>query len=210
MTKLMEILRERLPTDIFTDTEVASLLSGSADARYGLIKRAIAKQDIVQLRRGVYSLGKRYQRAPLNLHELAQRIYSPSYVSLESSLSHHGWIPEAAYTVTSASAKRTTEFETAFGTFSYTHIPRFNFVGVDRVTHGRSIYLMATPIKALIDYVWVHKVDDLTALELAASLRIEEDLLRRTTRGALSQIVNAYKSNRVTRFAKSFDQEIWL
>lgn len=210
MTKLVEILRQKLPTDVFTDTEVNSLIMGSADARYGLIKRAIASDDIIQLRRGVYSLGKKYQREPLNLHELAQRIYSPSYVSLETALSHHGWIPEAAYTVTSVCTKRSTEFETAFGIFSFTRIPRFNFVGVDRVIQGRSVYLMASPIKALIDYVCVHKVDDMNVRELAASLRIEEELLGSTSRAILLQIMHSYKSKRVTRFAKSFMQEIWL
>jgi predicted transcriptional regulator of viral defense system len=210
MTKLVEILREKLPSDTFTDTEVTSILLGSADSRYGLIKRAIASGDIIQLRRGVYSLGKRYQRDPPNLHELAQRIYSPSYISLETALSHHGWIPEAAYTVTSVCAKRSTEFETAFGIFSYTRIPRFTFVGVDRVIQGRSVYLMATPIKALIDYVCVHKVGDMSARELAASLRIEEESLRSTSRGMLLQIMNSYRSKRVTRFAKSFMQEVWI
>jgi len=209
MTKLVEILREKLPTDVFTDTEVKSLLLGSADSRYGLIKRAIASDDIIQLRRGVYSLGKRYQRGPLNLHELAQRIYSPSYVSLETALSYHGWIPEAAYTVTSVSTKRSTEFETTLGIFSYTRIARFNFVGVDRVVHGNSVYLMATPIKALVDYVCVHKVGNMSALELATSLRIEEPLLKSTRREILLQIMNSYKHNRVKRFVKSLIQEIW-
>jgi len=210
MAKLVETLRDQLPTDVFTDTEVTSLFQGSANARYGLVKRAIANKDIIQLRRGVYSFGKRHQREPLNLYELAQRIYSPSYVSLETALSSHGWIPEAAYTVTSVCARRSTEFETALGLFSYTRIPSFNFVGVDRVIQGRSVYLIATPMKALLDYVFVHRVDKMGARELAASLRIEEELLRSISRETLLQLMKSHRSKRVTRFSRLLIREMWL
>lgn len=45
-------LREELPTDVFTDAEVIGLVNGTADRRYGLVKRAIAAGDLIQVRRG--------------------------------------------------------------------------------------------------------------------------------------------------------------
>lgn len=210
MKKLAESLREVLPTDVFTDTEVSSLVQGSPNARYGLVKRAIGNGDIIQLRRGVYGLGRRYQRQQLNLFELAQKIYPPSYVSVESALSYHGWIPEAAYTVTSISAKRTSEFETPVGLFSYTRIPRFSFMGVERVVEGRSIFLMASPTKAIIDYVCVHKIERGGIRELAAGLRIEEEHLRQLSGELFMKLVDLYRNKRVTRFARMLKREIWL
>src|SRR3989338_2842029 len=202
MKKLAESLREVLPTDAFTDTEVSSLVQGSPNVRYGLVKRAISSGDIIQLRRGVYGLGRRYQREQLNLFELAQKVYSPSYISVESALSFHGWIPEAAHTMTSVSAKRSAEFETPVGLFSYTRIPRFNFVGVDRVVQGRSIFLMASPTKAIVDYVQVHKIERGGIRELAASLRIEEEHVRQISGELLMKLVDIYRSKRVARFAR--------
>ncbi len=207
--KLGENLREVLPSDVFTDTEVSSVVQKSANAQYGLIKRGIANGDIIPLRRGVYGLGKKYRRQQFNLFELANKIYSPSYVSLESALSNHGWIPEAAYTTTSISAKRSKEFETPVGIFSYSRIPRFNFVGVERVVEGKSIFLMANPTKALIDFVYVNKVEGMGIKELMDSLRIESEFLGQISLELVAKLVEAYRSKRVTRFARRLTRGIW-
>ena len=170
-------------------------MEGTPDHRYGLVKRAIADGDLIQLRRGVYGLGKRFQRAPLNQFELAQKIYAPSYVSLESALSHYGWIPEAVYTVTSANLKRSASFDSPVGTFAFTCIPKFNFIGVERVVEGRSVYLIANPTKALAVYVIAHKVE-LRPKELAESLRIEEESWRQLSHKLLFEIAESYRSTR--------------
>lgn len=198
-------LRERLPTDVFTDTEVASLLEGSPDRRYGLVKRAIAEGDLIQLRRGVYGLGKRFQRAPLNPFELAPKIYAPSYVSLESALSHHGWIPEGVYTVTSGSLKRSASFDTPVGNFSYTRIPKFNFIGVERVTEGRAVYLIASPTKALADYIIAHKTK-LPPRKLMEYLRIEEESWEQLSYQLLAEIAESYRSTRLRAFLKALEK----
>ncbi len=205
--RLGENLREVLPSDVFTDTEVSSVVQKSANAQYGLIKRSIANGDIIPLRRGVYGLGKKYRRQPFNLFELANKIYSPSYVSLESALSYHGWIPEAVYTTTSISAKRSKEFETPVGMFSYSRIPRFNFVGVERVVEGKSIFLMANPTKALIDFIYVNKVG-MGIKELTDSLRIESEFLGQISLELVARLVEAYRSKRVTRFARRLTRGI--
>jgi Transcriptional regulator, AbiEi antitoxin len=195
-------LREGLPVDVFTDTEVAALIEGSPHRRYGLVKRAIASGDLIQLRRGVYGLGKRFQRAPLNHFELAQKIYAPSYVSLESALSHHGWIPEGVYTTTSASLKRSVSFDTPVGNFSFTRFPKFNFIGVDRVIEGKSIFLIANPTKAVADYLFAHKVD-LDPKELKESLRIDDEFFRNLSCQLFAEIVECYRSPRLRRFLRS-------
>jgi predicted transcriptional regulator of viral defense system len=195
-------LREDLPTDVFTDTEVASLVEGTPNRRYGLVKRAIADGDIIQLRRGVYSLGKRFQRAPLNHFELAQKIYAPSYVSLESALSHHGCIPEGVYTVTSTSLKRSVSFSTPVGDFSYTRIPKFNFLGVERVSVGKAVILIASPTKALADYIVSHKMG-LKPKELMEFLRIEEESWRQISFKLLSEIAESYRSVRLRAFLRA-------
>lgn len=207
MSTLALKLRETLPTDVFTDTEVMNLLEGTADRRYGLVKRAIANGDLIQLRRGVYSLGKRFQREPLNPFELAQKIYAPSYISLESALSHHGWIPEGVYTLTSASLKRSASFDTPVGIFSYTRIPKFNFIGVERNQEGKTVYLIASPTKALADYIVAHKVD-LSPKAVRESLRIEESHWRQLSFKLLSEIADSYRSARLKTFLRGLRKDI--
>mgnify|MGYP003523184722 CR=1 FL=1 len=69
-------------------------------------------------------MSSRIQRQPLvDSFEIATVIYGPSYISFESALSYHGWIPEAVRTTTCASVKRAKEFETPIGVFFFLHIP---------------------------------------------------------------------------------------
>jgi hypothetical protein len=173
------------------------------------VKRAIATGDIVPLRRGVYALGKRYRHQQFNLFELANKIYAPSYVSLESALSYHGWIPEAAYTVTSVALKRSKTFETPAGLFSYTRISRFNFVGVERIVQGNSIFLIASPTKAFVDYIFANKMETKRIADLANSLRIEPEQMRQISPDLIATLEKLYRSRRVTQFARMLSREVW-
>jgi predicted transcriptional regulator of viral defense system len=202
MTAFSRQIRAMVPGDIFTDTEVTGLIGGSEHRRYGLVKRALAEGSLLQLRRGVYGFAKFYQHAPLSHFEAAQKIYSPSYVSLESALAHHGWTPEAVYTTTSISLKRSKSFETPIGKFSYTRIPEFSFIGVERVA-SIPVFLVATPTKAIADYVVVHKVE-LLPNQLRESLRIEEDHWKKLSYNLLEQISESYRNIRLRAFVRAF------
>jgi predicted transcriptional regulator of viral defense system len=85
---------------------------------------------------------------------IANHLYGPSYVSLESAMQEYGMIPEAVYSVESITMKRTKRFNTSVGEFNYYHVPRGYYdIGVQtrRVTGGYS-YLIATAEKALCDH----------------------------------------------------------
>src|SRR5258705_210846 len=112
MNKLAEIIKEKTHQTIFTDSLLKTMIGGSDHRRYGLVKRALKSGDLIQIRRGLYVLGQKHRMTDVNLFELAQRVYGPSYISLESALSYHGLIPEAVYAVTSVCMKRSKEFET--------------------------------------------------------------------------------------------------
>jgi len=134
MSKLIETVKAQIPNDFFTTAELMRILLKSPDGHYGLVKRAIAKGDIIRIRRGLYVLSKRHQRNGIDLFELAQTIYGPSYISLESALSYHRWIPEGVQTTTSVSQNRSIEFRTPLGVFSYSRMPKFNYIGVERIS----------------------------------------------------------------------------
>jgi predicted transcriptional regulator of viral defense system len=152
-------------------------IPGSEDRRYGLVKRAIANGEIIHTRRGLYCLAPKYQKKTINLYALAQHVYGPSYIILESALSCHGWIPEAVYTMTSVSFKKAKEFNTTLGVFSYNRVPqKLFYAGVERLADEEgNIFLMAKPIKALSDYVYVQKKDWTGLKPVVESLRVEEE-----------------------------------
>lgn len=209
MEKLVEKIMEHCPSDIFTDDIVLNLIPGTADSRYGLIKRAIAKKEIIHIKRGLYVLAKKFQRREINLFELSQLIYGPSYVSFESALNYHGWIPEAVYTVTNASTKNAKEFSTPYGVFIYKRIPFPPLLlGVDKIESLQSSFLMATPWKALIDYVYIYKKEWRGIEPIMKSLRVEKENLEKTDFALLNQMEEAYKNSRIKKFIKGVKKDL--
>ncbi len=205
MKKLIKQLKNNLPMTVFTDSEVILFASGSAHARYGQVKRNISSKDIIQLKRGVYCLGPKNLKQPINLFEVANKIYSPSYVSLESSLSFHGLIPEGVMTVTSISSKRSKEFENELGIFSYSKDQKFNFLGVERVVYNDSIFLMAEPTRALIDLIILNHIKSIHLDDWFDSLRIDQKELKKLISiKLLRQLGGIYKNQSVNQFIKNY------
>ena len=212
MNKVPERVFELLPWSQFTTQELAALFPGSEDRRYGLVKRALASGEIIRIRRGLYCLAPKYQKKSINLYALAQLAYGPSYVSLESALSWHGWIPEAVHGITSASFGKSKEFTTPLGVFSYDRVPqRVFYTEVERLTDASgNVFLMATPLKALADYVYVHKRDWTGIKPVIGSLRIEREELKQVTGGILESLASNYNSSRVSRFLEGLREDLNL
>jgi hypothetical protein len=212
MNKLTEKIFENAPYGCFTSQDVATLFPESEDKRYGLVKRAIASDEIIHIRRGLYCLAQKYQKKNINLYALAQHIYGPSYISLESALSRHGWIPEAVYTLTSVSSGKSKEFKTPLGAFSYNSVPQKVFyAGVERLAdEAGNIFLMASPMKALADYVYVNKKDWAELQPVAESLRIEREEFESVTSEDINALIENYTSQRVRKFLKGLRKDLKL
>ena len=209
----MNRLTERffqVPSGVFTQPEVAVAVEGSEFSRHGLVKRALARGEILNIRRGLYCLAPKYQKKTVSVYALAQRIYGPSYISLEAALSYHGWIPETVYTCTCASFGNAKEFNTPLGIFSYQRIPQKTFyAGVDRcVDPDGNVFFMASPAKALADYVYVHKPDWTCIDEAAASLRIEPEDLATAAPEQIVLLTENYSNKRVRRFLASWKEAL--
>jgi hypothetical protein len=93
MQKLTETVLEKSETGTFTLMEMACWVGGSSDRQFALLKRALKSGEVMRIHRGLYGLAFKYLRRKLDPLVLAQHIYGPSYISLETALSYHGWIP---------------------------------------------------------------------------------------------------------------------
>jgi len=210
MNKLVELVIERIPNAVFSDTEVINLMKVSEDSRYGLIKRATASGDIAYIKKGLYSLAPKYQRRKINLYQLAQYVYGPSYISLESALSYHGWIPEAVPTITGICMKKSKDFKTPLGYFSFKRIPTALFYqGVERIQLEKGdVFFMARPFKALVDYVYIHR-KNWQGLEAARdSLRIEAMYFESVQLEELKTLRENYTNHRVQKFIAGAGREL--
>jgi hypothetical protein len=210
MQTLTEIALEKAERGVFTRQEIDCWSPGSPDRQFSLVKRSLAAGEVVRIHRGLYALSDKYLREKIDPLALAQRIHGPSYISLETALSGHGWIPEAVYTITSVSLDRAREFDTPFGRFSFTRVPQKTFyAAVDRAESRQGgSFLLASPLKALADYVYVHKRDWASAQPVIESLRVDEGSLAGVTAEEFDALVGNYTSQRVRRFLKGLRKEL--
>jgi len=211
MQNLTEIALEKAARGVFTRPEVACWTGGSPDRQFSLLKRAVAAGEVVRIHRGLYCLAAKYLRQKIDPLVLAQRIYGPSYISLETALSYHNWIPEAVYAVTSTSLDRSREFDTPMGRFSFTRVPQKTFYAeVKRVEkEGGGSFLLASPLKALADYVYAHRCDWNSARPVVESLRVDESSLAAADLPSFDRLLANYTARRVRRFLKGLRKDLF-
>ncbi len=214
MTTLKDkIIEAGFADHILTDVDLNTMLDGTTAVRYGLVNKALKKEEIITIRRGLYLLADKYRQKKLSKFFLASRIAPHSYISLESALSYHGWIPEQVKTVTSVLAcGRTKKFVTSFGEFAFYQLPvnEYEFLtGVVRVEEiADEPFLLASPLRALVDYVYIKKIDWQGIRYLTEGLRIEIKQLMQINRNDFFEIKKIYRSKRVLHFLDNLKQEI--
>jgi len=102
------------------------------------------------LRRGIYKIAYPEEKEIPDLY-IANRLYEPSYVSLETVLSMYSLIPEVAMGVTSITTRPTR----SFGAFIYRTVKPHAFVGYRIIRENGFEVRVAEPEKALVDYLYL-------------------------------------------------------
>ncbi len=210
MNRLTKSIIENLPNPVFSVHDLAVLEPSSDNIRHALVKRAVADGDLIIIRRGLYALSSLYRKVDINAFSVAQLIYGPSYISLESALSAHGWIPEGVRDIISVTCRLPKDFDTPLGHFSYVRVTQKTlYAGVRRVTNDAGMtWLIASPLKALADYVYSRRLDWTSIDPLINSLRIEEEQLAELVQGDFDELEGNYTSVRVRRFLEGIRKEV--
>lgn len=214
MSAILE-LRAAIPNEVFEDKDLKLVLRHlSGSARISLLKRLIKKNDLLRVSRGVYAFGEPWRKKGLSQFTIANHLYSPSYVSYHSALSHHGLIPEAVYTTTSACVQQKIKhYKTPFGDFTYDHVPINAFrLGVVHENLGHGFILMATPIKALFDMIYFYRKDYKTLENLEQDLRVDLDDLSHFVKNEKYQdleiLAKAYRKKNCLNFFQVLIKEL--
>ncbi|MBI3590084.1 MAG: hypothetical protein HY094_01740 [Candidatus Melainabacteria bacterium] len=112
---------------------------------------------IVPIRRGLYLLNKEDRKIEPSLFYLANQMFIPSYVSLESALAYYGLIPEFVAQVTSVTSRKTCKFKNEVGVFSYQHLHPKCFTGFNNMKELNDLsVLIANPEKAVVDFLYLN------------------------------------------------------
>ena len=103
-------------------------------------------------------------------YRISNCLHRPSYISLESALSHYGLIPEAVYSVQNITTRKTIAYETIAGTFNYRNIKAQLFFGYEVDNNQTIPLLIASPEKAILDYLYLNHqlntIEDIEGLRL--------------------------------------------
>lgn len=192
-----------------TRTELALLVDRSVDACDAIIRRAVKEGYLKRLRRGLYMITSKISAAQPDAREIAQQLYGPSYISFESALSWHGWIPEGVTVLTSASVKQRKEFETPIGAFSYEPVPSGAFhLDLQQVRTENGAFLMAGPWKALADLIYLRQKEWPDLEHISQDLRIEREDLLESNLDGLKDLSEHYPNGRTRRQLKRYYREL--
>lgn len=158
-SKLMSLV-DKLPC--FTIGNV--LVSGIRENYLRIFLSRKAKNGhLVRLKKGLYISGKFIEKEKNKekyselLEFLTNRIYSPSYLSLDYVLYEHNLLTEVPMNFTLLTRNKTKTFSNSLGNFIYHHIKNELFLGFNVIKNNNFVICKATKMKALFDFLYLRK-----------------------------------------------------
>lgn len=140
--------------NIPVDYSVLSTLYSGYKFPRNKIANLEASGILIRLKRGMYVVSPDMSGKLLSTELIANHIYGPSYVSMESALSYHGLIPERVNVVRSITTKRGRDFENLISRFEYINSSEKYFpIGITQEINIDYTFLIASPEKALCDLI---------------------------------------------------------
>jgi hypothetical protein len=216
MTPLVKQIIEQGKADhVLNNRQLARLLGGSDERRYGQVNRAIKAGELIKVKRGIYVLDNQFRNESVHPFALAQQLVPSSYVSAESALSYHGWIPEAVRRVISITAKKkSVNYQHALlGKFEFRRMTvksGYFFQSVARHKLQNQVALIADPVRALMDLVHLRKMHWQGLDYLIDGLRIEEQSIKSLPSLSFIMLFDVYKGKREQLFIKELTRSLGL
>ena len=158
------------------------------------------KELIIRIKRDLYVVSPKVHNLEISRELIANHLYRPSYVSLETALSYYGFIPERVYSVRSVCMKHYKQYDTPLGHFEFIKVSEKYFqIGINQEIINKSYaFLIASPTKALCDMIVTTpnlRLQSVKAMQnyLTEDLRIDVDELRKLDKNIVRECVNAGK-----------------
>lgn len=165
-----------------------------------------AKNYIKMIRRGHYVFAD-LARNENNMFLIANKIYTPSYISLEMALSHYNLIPEAVYGITSVSTRKTNNFKTAFGEFIYRSVKPPLLFGYRLILHSWHNIKIAEIEKAVLDFFYfnshLEKERDFDSLRFNS-----EEFMAQADKNKISNYLSAFGNRKLEKRFNKFLRHI--
>lgn len=154
--------------------EAAMILAGD-DRKYMSVrlKRWVDDGRLCALKRGLYGFAQEMRNLVQADLWTSYRLYEPSYVSCERAMHYHRMIPEVVFSVTCVTTRHPVTIRNTQGNFVYRNIKPELFFGYDTIETAHGPIFIATPEKALLDYLWLKRGVKWVPEQLEAELRLQ-------------------------------------
>jgi len=134
---------------------------------------------------------------------VAQHLHPGSFISFETALAWHGWIPEAVRLIASVvPGRRKAEYSVPlWGDFRFVPLAQnlgYGLVGVGRIELTGGIALVADPLRALLDLICWRKIAPESARSFLQGLRLEPEWQSAVQADVLSRLEQVYQHRRMT------------
>jgi predicted transcriptional regulator of viral defense system len=149
LIKVQKLLKEK-NLEIFSPQDFQRLFKVTRFSASKFIHQYTKKNFFSKIKNGLYCLSSLNPSS----FELANKIYEPSYISLETALAFYGIIPETTYSISSISCKATRSFTALDKKFNYHRIKKELFTGYFFKKQADEKFLIAEPEKAFFDYIY--------------------------------------------------------
>ncbi|MFA5903334.1 MAG: hypothetical protein WC836_05320 [Desulfobacula sp.] len=210
-----KIIENGLANRVLTVSQLKRLVAGSSQCRYGLVNRAIKKGELLRFQRGLYMLSEQFREFPHHPFVLAQAIEPGSYISFETALAYHNWIPEAVFATASvAPGRKGRQFEhEKMGIYYFHPLAIYREYFLELITrhqiNGQTM-LIAKPCRALMDLVCLKKLSWGGIDWLVEGLRIEPESLASITSNDIKMLKLVYKHKQVKSYLSHLSGELGL
>lgn len=145
--EIIKILREK-EISLFSLSDFSLLFNiGNRQTLYKKIQRLESTGIVEKLIKGKYL----FKFNEVTDFAIANYLYAPSYISLESALSHYSIITGFTYSITSITVNKSHHLRCRNKEFSYSQISSRFYFGMTKDVGG---FLIAEPEKALLDYIY--------------------------------------------------------
>ncbi|MFA6171257.1 MAG: hypothetical protein WCW77_03245 [Patescibacteria group bacterium] len=126
---------------------------------------------------------------------IANKLFEPSYLSLEYAMRYYNLIPEIVYLVTSITSRKTKLIKTPISNFQYRSVKENLFFGYNVIKTAGLPFKIAEPEKALLDFLY-----------LRSDIKDENDLEGlRINKGVFNEIINKEK---MAKYAEAFGSKV--
>jgi len=164
------------------------------------VSELVRKGLIIRVKRDLYVISSKVHNLEISRELVANHLYRPSSISLETALSYYGLIPERVYSVRSVCTKLYKKYETPLGNFEFIKVPEKYFqIGIrQEIIENQYAFLIATPTKAICDMIVTTpnlRLQSVKAMQsyLTEDLRIDFEVLKNLDKDIVRMCVEVGK-----------------